>query len=48
MPSSRNKKIIIGAGAVVVIGVVIGVSVSRRNDLPEVQSDAVNSISQRM
>jgi HlyD family secretion protein len=37
MVLSRNKKIIIVAGAVVVIGVVIGVSLSRRNDLPEVQ-----------
>jgi HlyD family secretion protein len=37
MALSRNKKIIIGAGAIVVIGVVIGVSVSRRSDLPEVQ-----------
>src|SRR5215831_14725723 len=37
MAVSRNKKIMIGAGAVVVIGVVIGVSVSRRRDLPEVQ-----------
>jgi HlyD family secretion protein len=37
MALSRNKKIIIGAGALVVIGVVIGVSVSRRSDLPEVQ-----------
>jgi HlyD family secretion protein len=38
MALSRNKKIIIGASAVVVIGVVIGVSVSRRSDLPEVQT----------
>ncbi|HEU0175347.1 MAG TPA: efflux RND transporter periplasmic adaptor subunit [Blastocatellia bacterium] len=38
---SRNKKIIIGAGAIVVIGVVIGVSVSRRSDLPEVQTAKV-------
>jgi HlyD family secretion protein len=37
MALSRNKKILIGAGAVVVIGVIIGVSVSRRNELPEVQ-----------
>src|SRR5215467_11248430 len=41
MALSRNKKIIIGAGAIVVIGVVIGVSVSRRNDLPEVQAAKV-------
>ncbi|MGH9752982.1 MAG: efflux RND transporter periplasmic adaptor subunit [Blastocatellia bacterium] len=41
MALSRNKKIIIGAGAIVVIGVVIGVSVSRRNDLPEVQTAKV-------
>src|SRR5262245_17301772 len=41
MALSRNKKIIIGAGAIVVIGVVIGVSVSRRNDLPEVQTGKV-------
>jgi HlyD family secretion protein len=37
MALSRNKKILIGAGAVVVIGVIIGVSVSRRSELPEVQ-----------
>jgi HlyD family secretion protein len=37
MALSRNKKILIGAGAVVVIGVIIGVSVSRRTELPEVQ-----------
>src|SRR5262249_49700725 len=41
MAVSRNKKIIIGAGAVVVIGVVSGVSVSRRSDLPEVQTAKV-------
>jgi HlyD family secretion protein len=41
MALSRNKKIIIGAGAIVVIGVVIGVSLSRRNDLPEVQAAKV-------
>ena len=41
MAVSRNKKIIIGAGAIVVIGVVIGVSVSRRNELPEVQAAKV-------
>jgi HlyD family secretion protein len=41
MALSRNKKIIIGASAIVVIGVVIGVSVSRRNDLPEVQTAMV-------
>src|SRR5262245_41216981 len=41
MALSRNKKIIIGVGAVVVVGVVIGVSVSRRNDLPEVQAAKV-------
>jgi len=41
MALSRNKKIIIGAGAVVVIGVVIGVSVSRRSELPEVQTAKV-------
>src|SRR5215475_5629623 len=38
---SRKKKILIGAGAVVVIGVVIGVSVSRRSELPEVQAAKV-------
>ncbi len=43
MALSRNKKIIIGTGAIVVIGVVIGVSVSRRNDLPEVQVAKVES-----
>jgi len=37
MAVSRNKKIIIGTVVIVLIGVVIGVSVSRRNDLPEVQ-----------
>ncbi len=37
MAVSRNKKIVIGAVVIVVIGVVIAVSVSRRNDLPEVQ-----------
>jgi HlyD family secretion protein len=31
----------IGAGAVVVIGVIVGVSVSRRSDLPEVQAGKV-------
>ena len=41
MALSRNKKIIIGAVAIVVIGVVIGVSVSRRNELPEVQAAKV-------
>jgi HlyD family secretion protein len=41
MALSRNKKIIIGAAAIVVIGVVIGVSVSRRNELPEVQTATV-------
>jgi HlyD family secretion protein len=41
MALSRNKKILIGAGAVVVIGVIIGVSVSRRTDLPEVQTATV-------
>jgi len=41
MALSRNKKIIIGAGAIVVIGVVIGVSISRRSDLPEVQTAKV-------
>src|SRR5919109_1182955 len=41
MALSRNRKIIIGAGAIVVIGVVIGVSVSRRNELPEVQTGKV-------
>jgi len=41
MALSRNKKIIIGAAAIVVIGVVIGVSVSRRTDLPEVQTATV-------
>src|SRR5215475_5180974 len=41
MALSRNKKIIIGASAIVVIGVVIGVSVSRRSDLPEVQTATV-------
>jgi HlyD family secretion protein len=37
MALSRNKKILIGAGAVVVVGVIIGISVSRRTELPEVQ-----------
>ncbi|HKQ75081.1 MAG TPA: efflux RND transporter periplasmic adaptor subunit [Blastocatellia bacterium] len=41
MALSRNKKILIGAGAIVVIGVVIGVSVSRRSDLPEVQTATI-------
>ena len=41
MAVSRNKKIIIGVGAIVVIGVVIGVSLSRRSDLPEVQTSTV-------
>src|SRR5262245_28561834 len=41
MALSRNKKIIIGVGAIVVIGVVIGVSVSRRTELPEVQTAKV-------
>src|SRR5262245_23824236 len=42
MALSRNKKIIIGVGVVVVIGVaVIGVSVSRRNNLTEVQTAKV-------
>src|SRR5262245_54605641 len=41
MALSRNRKIIIGAGAIVVIGVVIGVSVSRRNELTEVQAAKV-------
>jgi HlyD family secretion protein len=41
MALSRNKKIIIGAGAIVVIGVVIGVSLSRRSELPEVQTATV-------
>src|SRR5262249_54467276 len=41
MAVSRNKKIIIAAGAIVVIGVVIGVSLSRRGDLPEVQTATV-------
>jgi HlyD family secretion protein len=41
MVLSRKKKILIGAGAIVVIGVVIGVSLSRRNDLPEVQTATV-------
>jgi len=43
MALSRNKKIMIGAGAVVVVGVVIGVSVSRRSDLPEVQTAKVEN-----
>ncbi|MGE0132689.1 MAG: efflux RND transporter periplasmic adaptor subunit [Blastocatellales bacterium] len=38
---SRNKKIIIGTAVVVLIGVVIGISVSRRTDLPEVQTAKV-------
>ncbi|MGH9769342.1 MAG: efflux RND transporter periplasmic adaptor subunit [Blastocatellia bacterium] len=38
---SRNKKIIIGTVVIVLIGVVVGVSVSRRNDLPEVQTAKV-------
>ncbi|HEX5084322.1 MAG TPA: efflux RND transporter periplasmic adaptor subunit [Blastocatellia bacterium] len=41
MALSRNKKILIGAGAVVVIGVIIGVSISRRSELPEVQTAKV-------
>jgi HlyD family secretion protein len=41
MALSRNKKIIIGASAIVVVGVVIGVSLSRRNELPEVQAAKV-------
>src|SRR5262245_34507737 len=41
MTVSRNKKIMIGGGAIVVIGVVIGVSVSRRGELPEVQTATV-------
>ena len=41
MALSRNKKILIGAGAIVVVGVIIGVSVSRRTDLPEVQTAKV-------
>jgi HlyD family secretion protein len=41
MVLSRNKKIIIGAGAIVVIGVVIGVTLSQRKDLPEVQAAKV-------
>jgi HlyD family secretion protein len=41
MALSRNKKIIIGAGAIVVIGAVIGFNLSRRNDLPEVQTATV-------
>ncbi|MGH9936442.1 MAG: efflux RND transporter periplasmic adaptor subunit [Blastocatellia bacterium] len=41
MAVSRNKKIIIGTVVVALIGVVIGVSVSRRNDLPEVQTAKV-------
>jgi HlyD family secretion protein len=41
MVLSRNKKIFIGVGAIAVIGVVIGVSVTRRNDLPEVQTAKV-------
>jgi HlyD family secretion protein len=41
MALSRNKKIIIGASAIVVLGVVIGVGVSRRTELPEVQAAKV-------
>ena len=41
MALSRNKKIIIGAGAIVVIGVIVGVTLSRRSDLPEVQTGKV-------
>jgi HlyD family secretion protein len=41
MALSRNKKIIIVAGVVVVVGVIVGVSLSRRNDLPEVQAGKV-------
>jgi len=41
MAVSRNKKIIIGTVVIALIGVVIGVSVSRRNDLPEVQTAKV-------
>jgi HlyD family secretion protein len=41
MALSRNKKIIIVAGAIVVVGVVIGVTLSQRKDLPEVQAAKV-------
>jgi len=41
MVLSRNKKIIIGIVVIALIGVVIGVSVSRRGDLPEVQTAKV-------
>ncbi len=41
MALSRNKKILIGAGAIVMIGVIVGVSLSRRSDLPEVQTAKV-------
>lgn len=42
MALSRNKKIIIAAGAIVVIGgAVVGITVSKRNDLPEVQTAKV-------
>jgi multidrug efflux pump subunit AcrA (membrane-fusion protein) len=41
MALSRNTKILIGAGAVVVIGVIVGVSVSQRAVLPEVQAAKV-------
>ncbi len=41
MAVSRNKKIIIGVVAIALIGVVIGISVSRRSDLPEVQTAKV-------
>jgi HlyD family secretion protein len=41
MALSRKKKILIGAGAIVVVGAVIGVTVSRRTELPEVQTAKV-------
>lgn len=41
MAVSRNKKIIIGTVVIALIGVVIGISVSRRGDLPEVQTAKV-------
>jgi HlyD family secretion protein len=41
MAVSRNKKIIIGTSVIVLIGVIIGINVSRRGDLPEVQTARV-------
>ncbi len=41
MALSRNKKIIIGVSAIVVFGVIVGVTLSKRNDLTEVQAAKV-------